>query len=73
MRDISVNGQSYSGEVLREEIHNTKSGRPLELVVANGKSIATYKLDYHDGEKYPFLNRNGQPPLIDDILKPLTR
>ena len=73
MKVVSVNGQRYSGEVLREEIHNTKIGRPLELVVANGKSLATYRLDYHDGEKYPVLQRNGQPALINDILKPLTR
>ena len=73
MKVVTVNGQQYSGEMLREEIRNTKSRGPLELVVANGKSLATYKLDYHDGEKYAVLRRNGQPDLIDDILKPLTR
>jgi predicted metalloprotease with PDZ domain len=73
MKVFSVNGQGYSSELLRQEIRNTKSGGSLELVVANGRSVATYKLDYHDGERYAVLRRNGQPDLIDDILKPLTR
>jgi hypothetical protein len=30
-------------------------------------------LNYHEGEKYPVLQRNSQATLIDDILKPLTR
>jgi len=42
------------------------------LIVANGKSFSTYKLDYHEGEKYPVLQPNDQSTLIDDILKPLT-
>jgi predicted metalloprotease with PDZ domain len=73
MKIVSVNGQGYSGELLREAIRNTRRGGSLELTVANGRSLATYKLDYHDGEKYAVLRRNGQPDLIDDILKPLTR
>ena len=73
MKVLSVNGQKYSGELLREEIHNTKTSGSIELTVANGRSTANYKLNYHDGEKYPILQRNGQPALIDDILKPLTR
>jgi predicted metalloprotease with PDZ domain len=73
MRIISVNGKQYSGELLREEVRKTKTGGSLELTAVNGRSMSNYKLNYHDGEKYPVLQRNGQAPLIDDILKPLTR
>src|SRR5207245_4911259 len=73
MKVVSVNDHKYSGEVLREEIRNAKNDKALELLVANGRSLATYKLDYHGGEEYPVLQRNGQPSLLDDILKPLTR
>ena len=73
MRVTAVNDRKYSIEVLREEIRNAKGGGPLELIVANGKSFSTYKLDYHDGERYAVLQPNGQPTLIDDILKPLTK
>jgi len=71
MKVIAVNDRKYSSEVLREEIRNAKNGGSLELVVANGRAFSTYKLNYHDGEKYAVLERNSQPPLLDDILKPL--
>src|SRR6266699_3924385 len=73
MKIVSVNDNRYSRDVLREAIRNTKNGGPLELRVANGRSFVTFKLDYHDGEKYPVLQRNGQAPLLDDIMKPVTR
>ena len=73
MRVVTVNGQEYFGELLREEVGKTKTGGSLELRVRNGRSISNYKLNYHDGAKYPMLQRNGQAALIDDILKPLTR
>lgn len=73
MRVTSVNGRRYSPEVLREEIRNARTTGVLELVVANGRVLSTYKLNYRDGEKHPALERNDQPPLIDDILRPLTR
>jgi len=73
MKIISVNDNRYSADALREAIRNAKNGTPLELRVANGRSFVTSRLDYHDGEKYPVLQRNAQPALLDDILKPLTR
>jgi predicted metalloprotease with PDZ domain len=69
MQIKTVNGREYSGQVLRDAIHDSVSGGPIEIVAMNGNASATYKLDYHDGEKYPVLERNGQPALLDDILK----
>ena len=71
MKIISVNDNRYSAEALREAIRNAKNGSPLELRIANGRSFATYRLDYRGGEKYPVLQRNGQASVLDDILKPL--
>jgi predicted metalloprotease with PDZ domain len=72
MKITAVNDRHYSGDVLREEIRKATDTGFLELLVANGKSFSTYKLNYRDGEKYPSLERNSQPALLDDILKPLT-
>ena len=72
MKITAVNGSEYSAEVLRAAIRDAKNGGPLELLVVNGKASATYKLDYHEGEKYPVLEGNGQTPLLDQILKPLS-
>jgi predicted metalloprotease with PDZ domain len=73
MRVVAVNGQEYSGELLREGVRKTKAGGSLELTVRNGRSTSSYKLNYQDGEKFPMLHRNGEATLIDDILKPITR
>jgi predicted metalloprotease with PDZ domain len=64
-----VNGREYSAQALRDAIRESANGAPIELVAVNGKASETYKLDYHDTEKYPVLERNGQPALLDDILK----
>ena len=73
MKLVAINDRKYGPEVLREEIRNTKGGGTLDLLVANGKAFNTYKLNYHDGEKYPILQRTSQPALLDEILMPLTR
>jgi predicted metalloprotease with PDZ domain len=73
MSVVTVNGQEYSAELLNDAVRKTKTGGSLELTVRNGRSISSYKLNYHEGAKYPVLQRNGQAALIDDILKPLTR
>jgi hypothetical protein len=38
--------------------------------VENTDYYTTYKLDYHDGEKYPHLVRDeSKPDMLSDILK----
>jgi predicted metalloprotease with PDZ domain len=73
MKVTAVNGRQYTGEVLRQAVRETKNGGPLELLVQNGKRFTTFKLDYHGGERYPTLTPNGQPRLLDEILKPLAK
>ncbi len=73
MKITAVNDRHYSSDVILEEIRSARVSGSLELLVANGKSLSRYKLNYRDGEKYPYLERNSQPALLDDILKPLTR
>lgn len=71
MKISGVNGREFSPEILREAIRATKNGGALELLVLNGKAFATFELNYQGGERYPVLERNGQPALMDDILKPI--
>src|SRR5262245_30673866 len=66
MKVVAVNDRKYSADVLREEIRSAKNTGVIDLIVANGKSHSTYKLNYRDGEKYPVLERNGQLALIDE-------
>jgi predicted metalloprotease with PDZ domain len=71
---IAVDGQIYSGEVLRAAIRAAK-GRtePIHLIVQADSFVSMADIDYHDGERFPVLERvDGTPDYLDDITKPLT-
>jgi predicted metalloprotease with PDZ domain len=70
---VAVNGHAFSGEVLKQAIREAKGKtEPIELIVSNDDEFRTVRLDYHDGEKYPRLQRvQGTTDLLDEILKPL--
>ena len=72
MRLVAVNGKKFSKEVLGDALRAGKnSSAPLELLVENTEYYKTYKLDYHDGEKFPHLVRDeSKPDLLSDIIKP---
>jgi predicted metalloprotease with PDZ domain len=71
MKLVAVNGRRFSAEILRDAIKSAKTGTaPIELLVENTDYYKTYKIDYHDGEKYPHLVRDdSKPDLLTDILK----
>jgi hypothetical protein len=47
------------------------SGPALELIVENTGFYKVIKLHYHEGERYPLLERvSSVPDRLDDILKP---
>ena len=70
---VAVNGHGYTSDVLKQAIRAAKGTTdPIELIVSNDNEFRTVRLNYHDGEKYPRLERvQGTPDLLDDILKPL--
>ena len=70
---IAVNGRKFSREVWHDLLQATKSASgPLELLVENTEYYKTYSLNYHEGEKYPHLERDAsKPDLLSDISKPL--
>ena len=71
MKVVAVNGKKMSKYTFHDAVQATKtSSSPLELLVENTDYYTTYKLDYHDGEKYPHLVRNeSKPDILSDILK----
>jgi predicted metalloprotease with PDZ domain len=72
MKIIAVNGRAYTPDVLKAAIHDAKdSGPAIELIVENTGFFRVIRLDYHDGERYPQLERLASgPDRMDDILKP---
>jgi predicted metalloprotease with PDZ domain len=71
MKVVAVNGRRFTPEVLHEAIKSAKGGKdPIELLVENTDYYKTFKLDYHDGEKYPHLVRDeSKPDLMTEIVK----
>jgi predicted metalloprotease with PDZ domain len=66
---LAVNGAAYSAEVLKDAIRSAKgTTSPIELIVKTGDRYRVVALDYHDGLRYPHLERDPSVPArLDDI------
>lgn len=74
-RIVAINGKSYSDNVLLAAIRDAKGKtEPIHLLVEHEGVFTSVDLNYHDGERYPALQRvEGTPDYIDDIATPLTK
>ncbi len=74
MKLVAVNSRGWTPDILRAAVKSAKTdAAPIELLVENEDYFKTCKLNYHDGEKYPQLERDtAKPDLLTEILKPLT-
>jgi predicted metalloprotease with PDZ domain len=55
---VAVNNRAYKPEVLKAAIKAAKDGKePIQLLVKKGSVLRTIALDYHDGLRYPRLER----------------
>ena len=71
MKIIAVNGRRFSPTFFKAALKATKSGGAFELLVENVEYYRTFKLDYHDGERYPHLVRDtSKPDALADIIQP---
>lgn len=72
---IAVDGEIFSNEALQKAIRAAKGTTdPIRLILQADKFIRTAQIDYHDGERFPALERvDGTPAYLDDIIKPLTK
>lgn len=70
---VAVNNRAYKAEVLKAAVKAAKGGKaPIELLVRKGNNLRTISLDYHDGLRYPRLERiPGTPDRLDAIYKAL--
>ena len=67
---VAVNGQTYSGDVLKEAITAAKAGKaPIQLLLQYQGGFRTVAVDYHDGLQYPHLVRvPGTPDYLSQII-----
>jgi predicted metalloprotease with PDZ domain len=71
---VAIGDQIFSTDALRAAIRAAKtSTEPMRLLVQADSFVRTVNVDYHDGERYPVLERTeGTPALLDEITKPRT-
>ncbi len=69
---LAVNGILYDPDVLKDAIRAAKDdSAPIELIVRTGDRYRVAQVDYHEGLRYPHLERQGTgPALLDQILTP---
>jgi predicted metalloprotease with PDZ domain len=67
---LAVDGVAYSLDVLKDAIRAARGRKsPIELIIRTGDQFTVASLDYHDGLRYPHLERDtSQPPRLDDIM-----
>ncbi len=70
-RLVAVNGRQFTTRVLRAAVRESKDAAgPIELLVKNGEYYKTYRIEYHGGERYPWLERApGKADVLSDIIK----
>jgi predicted metalloprotease with PDZ domain len=71
---FAVNNNVFSTDALRSAIKQAKGNtEAIHLILVADTFVSTADIDYHDGERYPILQRvDGTPAYLDDITKHLT-
>jgi predicted metalloprotease with PDZ domain len=71
---IAVNGLAYSEDGLKTAITEAKgSDRKITLITQRGEKVQTVALDYHDGLRYPWLEKTSDDKSVaglDLLLSP---
>jgi predicted metalloprotease with PDZ domain len=67
---LAVNGAAYSADILKEAITKAKgTNLPIELILKVEDRFLVTHLEYHDGLRFPHLEREGaEPARLDDIV-----
>lgn len=67
---LAVNGVAFDADRLKDTIKNLQSSSgPVELIVKDQDHLRVARIDYHEGPRYPHLERDtAQPAHLDEIL-----
>jgi len=69
-RVMGVNRAQFSIDELNNAlVKASKEGGHFELLVANAGRLETQQVNYHDGLRYPHLERNQETNYLDEILR----
>ncbi len=72
MQLVAVDGREYKKDTLEDSVKTAKQGKqPVTLLVKDFDRYRTIAIDYHDGLRYPHLQRlEGRPDRLSGILAP---
>jgi predicted metalloprotease with PDZ domain len=67
---LAINGIAYDPDVLKDAIRAARAGKdPIQLIVKIGDRFLVANIDYHEGPRYPHLERDAaEPARLDAIL-----
>ena len=67
---VAVNGTTFDADNLKDVITEAKDdAAPIALLIKRGDTYTTASINYHNGLRYPRLERiAGTPALLDDLL-----
>jgi predicted metalloprotease with PDZ domain len=72
MKIVAVNGKEFSSDAIKDAVTAAAKDKnqPVELLVKNFDQYQTLRIDYHEGLKYPHLERiEGKPDRLSELLK----
>jgi predicted metalloprotease with PDZ domain len=71
MKIIAVDDEAYDADRIKEIIKSAAAQkRPIKLLAQNQDTFTTVTIDYHDGLRYPRLERlTDAPNRLDDIVR----
>jgi hypothetical protein len=71
---VAINTHRFSPDALRSALRAARTtSAPIELLVSYQDDILTFRLNYHDGERYPHLERDtATKDMFNSILAPLS-
>ena len=72
---VSIGNRTASAQALRRAVTAAKgTDRPITMVIKRGDEFRTLSIPYHEGLRYPRLERvEGTPDRLNDILSPRRR
>jgi predicted metalloprotease with PDZ domain len=66
---VGINGRSYDSDDMKAAVTAAKgTNQPITLVVERAGRVQTIAIDYHDGLRYPWLEKTGKGEAGLDLL-----
>ncbi|MEP6778860.1 MAG: M61 family peptidase [Gemmatimonadaceae bacterium] len=75
MKITTIGGAKFSAAAVHNALKHAKNATtPITIDASNGLTHKSYAIDYHGGERYPYLERDAsKPDVLTSIISPSTQ